>query len=83
MIEQIKSMVNEELNAKTIDFLQRNEKTMSALAEKYQMEVTFSEGTLTINFSTAEGILITSYGIYNAVGEIDDKRKRPLSSSCL
>ena len=76
-------MVSEELNQNTIDFLQRNEKTMNALAEKYQMEVTFSEGTLTINFSTDEGILITSYGIYNAVGEIDEKRRRPLSSACL
>ena len=66
MIEQITSQVTEELSEDTLSFLKQNEKSFIALSEKYRMEVTLTDDTLTINFFSEKGIVISSYGIFHA-----------------
>ena len=76
MIEELQRQVNAEFNERTIKRLQENEKALKMYAERYQMEVFFTDGTLNIQFSTADGVTIASYGFNHAVGEYDSRRKK-------
>ena len=76
MIEELQRQVNAEFNEVTIKRLQENEKALKMYAERYQMEVSFTEGTLYIQFTTADGVTIATYGFNHAVGEYDPRKKR-------
>ena len=76
MIEEIQSQVNAEINEGTIKRLQENEKALKMYAERYQMKVSFTEGALNIQFTTADGVTIATYGFNHAVGEYDPRKKR-------
>ena len=76
MIEEIQRQFNVEFNDRTLKRLQENEKALKMYAEKYQIEMSFTEGTLNIQFLTADGATIATYGFHHAVGEYDSRRKK-------
>ena len=76
MIEQITSQVTKELSEDTLSFLKQNEKSFITLSEKYRMDVSLTEDTLTINFFAESGIIVSSYGIFHATAVSKENNKK-------